>query len=153
MNIFYLDEDLRKCAELHCDKHVVKMILEYAQLLSSACRVSGLDVGYKLTHKNHPCAIWTRASESNYLWLVDLAHHVNEEYKYRYGHTCNHKSFDLICELPLPELPKLGWTEPPKCMPDEFKVPSVIKSYHNYYKGAKANIATYKNRNIPEFML
>ena len=152
MNIFYLDQDLKKCAAYHCDKHVVKMILEYAQLLSSACRMADLDVGYKLTHKNHPCAIWTRTSEQNYLWLVELAHYVNEEYKYRYGHTSNHKSFDVICELPVPKLPKSGWTEPPRCMPDEFKVDSVVQSYRNYYKGAKAAIATYKNRNVPEFM-
>lgn len=152
MNIFYLDSDLKTCAAYHCDKHVVKMILEYAQLLSSACRMAGLDVGYKLTHKNHPCAIWTRSSEQNYLWLVELAHYVNEEYKLRYGHTSNHKSFDLICELPVPVLPKLPWTEPPRCMPDEYKVESVVQSYRNYYRGAKADFATWKNHNIPEFM-
>lgn len=152
MNIFYLDSDLKKCAEYHCDKHVVKMILEYAQLMSSACRMSGLDIGYKLTHKNHPCAIWTRASEANYLWLAELAHYVNEEYKYRYGHTTDHKSFSLISELPVPELPKLPWTEPPRCMPDEYKVDSVIESYRNYYRGSKIEIATWKKRNPPEFM-
>lgn len=152
MNIFYLDQDLRKCAEYHCDRHVVKMILEYAQLLSSACRMSNLDVGYKLTHKNHPCAVWTRASEQNYLWLVELAHCVNEEYKRRYKHTENHKSFDLICDLPIPSLPRLSWTEPPKCMPDEYKVPCVVESYRKYYKSAKSSIATWKDTKIPGFM-
>ena len=49
-------------------------------------------------------------------------------------------------------MPSLGWTEPPKCMPDEYKTDSVIQSYRNYYKGSKAAIATYKNRPIPEFM-
>lgn len=39
MNIFYLDRDPKKCAEMHCDKHVVKMIIEYAQLMSTAHRV------------------------------------------------------------------------------------------------------------------
>ncbi len=38
MNIFYLDHDVYKCAEMHNDKHTVKMILEYAQLLSTAHR-------------------------------------------------------------------------------------------------------------------
>ncbi len=153
MNIFYLDDNIQKCAEYHCDKHVVKMILEYAQLLSSACRLSGLDMGYQLTHKNHPCAVWARASEDNFLYLADLAAAVNDEYKYRYGHKHNHKSFDLICTLELPDLPRIGLTALPKCMPDEYKVDSVVQSYRNYYKGAKAEICTYKNRPIPEFML
>lgn len=152
MNIFYLDSDLRKCAEYHCDKHVVKMILESAQLMSSACRMSGLEVGYKLTHKNHPCAIWTRASKENYLWLAELVFYLNKEYRFRYGHSYNHKSYDLVSELPVPDLPDTGWTEPPMCMPDEYKTSSVIQSYRNYYRGAKAAIATYKNRPIPEFM-
>ena len=36
MNIFYLHNDPQIAAQMHCDKHVVKMILEYAQLLSTA---------------------------------------------------------------------------------------------------------------------
>ena len=39
MNIFYLDHHTQRCANQHCDKHVVKMIIEYAQLLSTAHRV------------------------------------------------------------------------------------------------------------------
>ena len=86
MNIFYLDKDPKKCAEMHCDKHVVKMILEYAQLLSTAHRV--LDgnewadhVGlYKATHKNHPSAIWARESAGNYFWLNKLFQELCKEY-------------------------------------------------------------------------
>lgn len=151
MNIFYLDEDLTKCAEAHCDRHVVKMILEYAQLLSTACRESGLDMGYKTTHKNHPCAKWVRASEDNFLWLADLAGAVNSEYKFRYGHSRNHKSYDLICTLELPDLPKIGLTELPKCMPDEYKVDSVVESYRNYYRNDKVRFATWKNRDTPSW--
>ena len=78
MNIFFLDFDTNKCAEYHCDKHVVKMILETAQLLCGVHhmviheRLSNDQVPYKLSHKNHPCAIWTRESLSNYLYLCDL---------------------------------------------------------------------------------
>lgn len=36
MNIFYLERDPKIAAEFHCDKHVVKMIVESAQMLSSA---------------------------------------------------------------------------------------------------------------------
>ena len=53
MNIFVLDNEVEKCAEYHCDKHVIKMILESAQMMSAVVRLQGYDVGYKLTHKNH----------------------------------------------------------------------------------------------------
>ena len=72
MNIFILDLDPQSCAEAHCDKHVVKMILETAQLLSSALWITGVEAPYRLTHKNHPCAIWTRESLDNYMWLCQL---------------------------------------------------------------------------------
>lgn len=39
MNVFALDRDPYISASYHCDKHVVKMIVEYAQLLSTAHRV------------------------------------------------------------------------------------------------------------------
>ena len=81
MNIFVLDTDLEKCAEYHCDKHVVKMILEYAQMLSSVVRLQGHDVGYKLTHKNHPCTIWARESLSKYNRLKRLTRLLNYEKK------------------------------------------------------------------------
>ena len=86
MNIFFLDFNTQKCAQYHCDKHVVKMILETAQLL---CGVHHMipqvtpQVPYKLSHKNHPCAIWTRDSLSNYLYLCDLGLELCKEYTYR----------------------------------------------------------------------
>jgi hypothetical protein len=39
MNIFYLDPNPKICAEMHVDKHVCKMVIEYAQLLSTTHRV------------------------------------------------------------------------------------------------------------------
>lgn len=57
MNIFYLSRDPVLCAEMHCDKHVVKMILETAQLLSTAHWELGSTAPYKPTHKNHPLAL------------------------------------------------------------------------------------------------
>lgn len=88
MNIFYLHSDAKECAVMHCDKHVVKMILETAQLLSTAHRLlDGNDdpILYKATHKNHPSAIWTRKSQKNYLWLTSLLQNLCQEYTYRYG--------------------------------------------------------------------
>jgi hypothetical protein len=158
MNIFFLDYDTKKCVEYHCDKHVVKMILETAQLL---CGVHHLtpqvapqvapQVPYKLSHKNHPCAIWTRESLSNYLYLCDLGLELCKEYTYRYGK--RHKSQDVIewCLCNKPMIIDLGFTTPPMAMPDEYKVMDVVQSYRNYYMGAKKSFAVWKNRKVPEW--
>ena len=154
MNIFFLDYDTKKCAEYHCDKHVVKMILETAQLL---CGVHHLtpqvtpQVPYKLSHKNHPCAIWTRESLSNYLYLCDLGLELCKEYTYRYGK--RHKSQDVIewCLCNKPMIVDLGFTTPPMAMPDEYKVMDVVESYRNYYIGAKKDFCVWKNRDVPEW--
>jgi hypothetical protein len=151
MNIFFLDLDTKKCAEYHCDKHVVKMILETAQLLCSTHWVIGSEAPYKLSHKNHPCSIWVRESLSNYLYLCDLGLELCEEYTYRYGK--RHKSQDVIewCLTNKPNISDTEFTEPPKAMPDEYKVNNVVESYRNYYIGAKKDFAKWKNRNIPEW--
>ena len=151
MNIFFLDFDTKKCAEYHCDKHVVKMILETAQLLCSTHWVIGSEAPYKLSHKNHPCSIWVRESLSNYLYLCDLGLELCKEYTYRYGK--RHKSQDVIewCLTNKPNISDTEFTEPPKAMPDEYKVNNVIESYRNYYIGAKKDFAVWKNRNIPEW--
>jgi hypothetical protein len=88
MNIFFLDEDPTLSAQYHVDKHVVKMILETAQLLCGVHHATSQitdQVPYKLSHKNHPCAIWARTSLSNYLYLCELGLELCKEYTYRYG--------------------------------------------------------------------
>jgi hypothetical protein len=153
MNIFFLDFDTKKCAEYHCDKHVVKMILETAQLLCSTHWVIGSEAPYKLSHKNHPCSIWVRENLSNYLYLCDLGLELCKEYTYRYGK--RHKSQDVIewCLTNKPNISDTEFTEPPKAMPDEYKVSNVIESYRNYYIGAKKDFAKWKNRDVPEWFL
>lgn len=169
MNIFFLDKDLTKCAEYHMDKHVVKMIVETAQLLCGAHHLLRQDevingklvIPYKLTHKNHPCAIWARKSPANYLCLCNLGLALCAEYTHRYGK--RHKSQDVM-EWCLANYDKLasiltslseqkdtiGFTEPAMAMPPEYKVESdVVQSYRNYYIGAKAGFATWKNRCTP----
>jgi hypothetical protein len=156
MNIFFLDYDVKKCAQYHVDKHVVKMILETAQLLCGVHHVTAHDtahdtahVPYKLSHKNHPCSIWSRESLSNYLYLCELGLELCNEYTYRYGK--RHKSQDVIewCLVNKPNIKDIGFTEPAKAMPDEFKVKSVVQSYRNYYMGAKSGFAVWKNREKP----
>ena len=158
MNIFILDLDVKKCAQYHVDKHVVKMILETAQLLCGvhhmATQVDQLStdqVPYKLSHKNHPCAIWVRESLTNYLYLCELGLELCKEYTYRYGK--RHKSQDVIewCVVNKPTIIDKGFTEPAKAMPDEYKVDSVVQSYRNYYIGAKSGFASWKGREIPKW--
>jgi len=158
MNIFFLDWDVKKCAQYHCDKHVVKMILETAQLLCSSHHMTDQatdqatdQVPYKLSHKNHPCSIWVRESLSNYLYLCELGMELSKEYTYRYGK--RHKSQDVIewCITNRIKVTDKGFTQPPKAMPDEFKVSDVVQSYRNYYMGAKSSFASWKGRQVPEW--
>ena len=176
MNIFYLHHDVSKCAELHNDKHVVKMILEYAQLLSTAHRVlDGTEsvvltkanrkktryvlsderehTLYLSTHTNHPSAIWVRQSYENYEWLYKLFISVLKEYTYRYDRI--HATERLVGHLYIPptHIPKgVGFTEPTPAMPEEYKVKNnSIQSYINYYVGAKQHLANWKKRTIPSW--
>ena len=150
MNIFFLDFDTKKCAQYHCDKHVVKMILETAQLLCGVHWISGSEAPYKLSHKNHPCAIWTRECIENYDWLCDLGLELSKEYTYRYNK--RHKSQDIIewCIQNKPNLKSNGViTKFALAMPEECKVDNVIDSYRKYYKTEKSSLASWKNREIP----
>jgi hypothetical protein len=152
VNIFFLDKDVRKCAQYHCDKHVVKMILETSQLLCGVHHVTDQvndQVPYKLSHKNHPCSIWARESLSNYLLLCELGLELCKEYTHRY--VKRHKSQDVIewCLIHKPNIPDTSLTEPPKAMPLEYKTSCVIESYRNYYRGAKSKFTTWKNRETP----
>ena len=151
MNIFILDYDVKKCAKYHVDKHVVKMILETAQLLCGGHWVVNSEAPYKLSHKNHPCSIWARESLTNYLYLCELGLELCYEYTYRYGK--KHKSQQVIewCIENKPNIKDIGFTEPAKAMPDEYKVKSVVESYRNYYREAKSGFANWKNREIPEW--
>lgn len=153
MNIFYLDSNPTLCAKYHNDKHVVKMILETAQLLCGVHWVIGKEAPYKLSHKNHPCSIWVRSSLENYLWLCELGLELCEEYTYRYGK--KHKSQYIIewCLYNKPTIPDLPFFEPPKAMPDDYKVKDVTESYRNYYIGAKRYFCVWKNREVPKWFV
>jgi uncharacterized protein YukE len=135
MNIFYLDRDPIEAARLQCDRHVVKMILETAQLLSTAHNeLGGEQVAYKSTHKNHPSAVWARESVKNYQWLYRHLEALGSEYKRRYGRV--HKTIQTHSEA-LSRAPRGisdgGFTDPPQCMPDECKHEDTVLAYHVYY--------------------
>ena len=152
MNIFVLDLDTRKCAKYHLDKHSTKMCVEYAQLLCGVhwATQSTYEIPYKLSHKNHPCAIWARECIENYKWLCELGVELCEEYTYRYGK--RHKSQDIIewCIAHPPKIRKNGGiTTFALAMPDECKVGNAVESYRRYYMVEKRGFASWKNREIP----
>ena len=152
MNIFYLDEDPVKAAKLQYNKHVVKMILESAQMMSAVVRLNGHDTGYKLTHKNHPCTIWARSSLDNHEWTHCYGNALNDEYRYRYGK--EHKSIDqVVNKLPEPvNMQRVGFTEFGLAMPDELKdYDNPIQSYRDYYHLDKATFASWKYRDKPHW--
>lgn len=191
MNIFYLHMNAKTCALYHCDKHVIKMILELTQLLYTSCWFVWYEVdnnieivdrtqkvtykvnskikpewlkdspltksgshGYKPTHFNHPCAIWTRESIENYQWLCQLALELCYEYTYRYGkiHSCQQHIEWL--KLNPPPIPSSKLTEVKLAMPEQYKVVNnPVKSYRNYYLGDKKGFATWTKRDIPEWFV
>jgi hypothetical protein len=169
MNIFYLDENPIKCAEFHCDKHVVKMIIEYAQLLSTAHRILDGDQYTDLTangrrikrwrldddreqslmkasHINHPSAIWCRENRENYIWLYRMWCWLCYEYTYRYGkvHACQRLE-DVLSLIP-DNIPDGKFFAPTPAMPPDLKI--VAK---NPIVGRKYDVlASYKNYYIQE---
>lgn len=149
MNIFILDYDIKKSAQAHCDQHVNKMILEAAQMLCTVASQHKISVPYKPTHPKHPCTLWAGASMENYLYVCDYAYYLNEEAKYRYNRTANHKSWEVIESLGFPNLPSKGLTPFAKAMPDEFKkITDPVVAYREYYKTKE--FATWKDK-VPEW--
>jgi hypothetical protein len=149
MNIFVLDEDPEKCARYHCDKHVVKMILESAQMLSTTLRLRGINQGYKITHQNHPCTLWAGESLSNWNWLRELSGALNHEYRFRYDKNLNHKSYDLIHSLPVPKIRDQGLTPFAQAMPERFKHDNPVIAYRKYYLEEKSAFLNWTRREKP----
>ncbi len=170
MNIFYLDRDPQKAAEFQYNKHVVKMILESAQMLSTAHRIlvgdhyidasSGRriqrwklnnphmeNVLYKAAHVNHPSNLWVRQNKNNYFWLYEHMVALGKQFTERYDKI--HLSIKK-CLKPLSLAPKgisnEPFNQPPQCMPEEYKDKCSIKAYWNYYIGEKHSVAGKKEK-------
>ena len=173
MNIFYLDKDPKVCAQMHVDKHCIKMILEYAQLLSTAHRILdgtvfiGLgktgrkqtryvlpddreSVLYSATHLNHPSAVWCRQSAMNYHWLYTLLVECCKEYTYRYGKVHKCESSGLVNRLQTTPTNINGtkdFTEPTPAMPEDVKVPGdSLTSYRRYYVMNKEHLWSWSGK-------
>jgi hypothetical protein len=178
MNIFYIDKSPAKCAEQMVDKHVVKMILETAQLLSTAHRLLDGEeyVGqtatgrkakrwrlnderetilYSATHINHPSAVWCRQSNNNYNWL--FAHFLSllNEYTYRYGkrHKCSDPAFvDALRQTPR-NIPVGYFTPVTPAMAEQYIVSDdSVTNYRNYYREGKIHLHKWTKRQPPEWL-
>ena len=179
MNIFWLSFIVSECARFHCDKHVVKMILETTQLLFTAHHLTQSEsnwietykkeIGkdpYKPTHKNHPCSIWARKSTANYNWLCKLGLELCKEYTRRYSepnkppkkHTC--EAYLTWLKDHTPPIEKQEFTVPPMAMPVRYQriskkknissqINSVINSYRAYYCGSKAKFCKWNKGRDP----
>lgn len=158
---------------MHNDKHTIKMVLEYCQLLSTAHRVldgeesiqksfTGRNVKrwilsdaresvmYSATHINHPSAVWVRQSIYNYMWLSNLLKELCKEYTYRYGkvHKCERDGLvDRLWETIPDNIPHSNFTEPTPAMPDDVKIiGDSMASYRNYYISNKQHLASWKGK-------
>lgn len=153
MNIFVLDRDIRTCARCHCDKHVIKMILESAQLMCTALNKKGFLTPYRSTHIHHPCVLWVEESFDNFLWLRDLTLELNREYRYRYRKHQDHASIKVLHAIDHCRYEAAGLTPFVQAMPAEYKVPGdAVQAYRNFYRGEKLDFATWTRRRKPDWI-
>ena len=164
---------------MHVDSHASKMIIEYAQLMSTAHRVlDGKQVKrlskknrllttydhpdpqldhtlYKSCHVNHPSGIWVRQSKKNYRWLYEMWTELNTEFMYRYDKNVPHESYRKLkwaLFSPPENMPEGVFTEPLQAMPDDVKNESSITAYRDYYIKYKQHLASWKKRGMPDWM-
>ena len=163
MNIFVLDECPIQSAQMQCDKHIVKMPLETAQMLCSVFHRHGQGhlVPYKEAHKNHPCTLWAGDSADNFCWLVQHGMELCFEYTRRYNKV--HKCQQVIMDLRETDWGTLQYqdmeiTPHPQAMPDEYKSTELrihnntVRAYRRYYVNGKKDIAKWeKSRPMPKW--
>jgi hypothetical protein len=178
MNIFYVDSDPEVAARNMVDRHVVKMILETAQLLSTAHRVidgeeyvgqsqsgrkakrwrlsGNVDaIMYAATHINHPSAVWVRENSANYDWLYDHLLALGREYTHRYGrtHLTIDKLKDILKDAPENIEQSIEMTKMPSCMDKQYIVSlDPITNYRNYYNYGKTDLLRWSNRPPPQWI-
>lgn len=164
MNIFYLSYDVKECAKWHMDKHVVKMILEYAQILCTSHRIIDNinenhilnNILYKKTHVKHPSVLWTMKCEENYKWLYNLLYELIQVYKNRYN-KLEHKTERLLqylIILPININKDIKFSSPPLTIKDESKISKChMECYRYCYKTEKKHLGWKNIQDIPEWYL
>lgn len=161
MNIFLTSLDCRVCAMEHNDKHLIKQILEYAQILCTCFRVLYGDALppeldhtlYKKTHFNHPCTKWARTNVSTYLYLYSLWVQCSLEYMRRFKKT--HKTFMRLKDVlknPPKQLERGALVLPPQVVPDDCKRDSVTTAYQAYVNKHKSHLHKWTNTPPPSWI-
>ena len=154
MNIFWLDHDMDKAVQYHCDKHVVKMPLELVQMLCTTHHLYGQDAPYAPVHEKHPCTLWVAECLENYTKAWVFADKLFKEYTFRYGR--KHSSESVLWQIVNPPkgmTTRWGGTMPPQAMPDEYKCDNYIEAYRNYYLQEKASFAKWNYSKQPEWWI
>lgn len=163
MNIFITSLNPEICAAQHCDIHLRKMIVETAQLLSTAhVMIDGVQVAYKKTHHNHPCAVWVRECRANYVWTSNLLINLLDEYRYRFrkSHATNRHAMALMCP-PLGIPYREHKTSPAQAMPEEFRRPGdpemayqeyLISKFTEWQSRDRKVPVTFTRRSVPQFL-
>jgi hypothetical protein len=161
MNIFVVHTNPELAARQLCNKHVVKMTLETAQMLCTTAHVlkdegkldADLDIPYKRCHVNHPCTVWARQSLFNYHWLLIHGLSLASEYTHRYGKV--HKSqavIDWAMGLDVDvAFDNYDPTPFAQAMPDKYKRDNAVDAYRAYYMGEKARFAVWSKREPPQW--
>jgi hypothetical protein len=157
VNIFFLHTDPKRAAQAHADTHVNKMIVESAQLLSTAHRLLDGDeradsLGlYKATHTGHPCTKWVCASQANYDYTWSLLVALLDERRFRWPDKPGHKTGRLVEPLKIPpqRIPSNYWTPPAQAMPPQYQSTNPVVSYRIYYATEKEKLLRYTRRAKP----
>lgn len=154
MNIFYLHQEPVVAANYLHDKHVVKMILESAQILCTVYARYGQSAPYKPTHQNHPSVVWAGDTVQQYQWLFRHAWELCNVYRRTYGRTHACEAVLRGLERPPAGLHRAGWVQPPQCMPEEFHTPGdSVAAYRKYYLARKVVQSRWTRRDVPPFVL
>ena len=172
MNIFYLDENPNSAAQYHGDKHVVRMVLETAQILSTAHHVldgndnrssqQALDRGlYRPSHFNHPTVQWVRELSDHYTWTWKFFVSLCDEFEFRTeGQAAQIIPTNRATEattkqiLQRPTILKQNLSVPPLVMPEEFHRDDAVESYRDYYfyKWQKGIVSYEWGRRMPDWL-
>lgn len=148
MNIFVVDRDPVKAAQMLCDEHVIKMILETAQLLSTVSHLRGVPGPYRINHAKHPATLWVNQTLGNWEWMVQHGLALAAEFRRRRQafHNREHASKRVIewCR-DHGGRPMTGELTPfVQCMPKEYQGPDPVAAYRTFYIKEKSRFATWK---------
>ena len=148
VNFFYLDKDVEKTAKYYCDKHVVKIPIEIAQILSKIHHILKTKIDYQKIYQNSKVVsetlgpyVWSLSSLENYIWTCNLGLELIKEYKHRFNKTY-HKTEEVLQYLldNLPPIEKRGIT--PFIMTNKYDMFQYISK--DPVKNARYNYAEMK---------